>query len=75
MTICEHTSCYARGPCERGLPRGRLHKGSDLQADDEMEKRVTRKLHMHIMSRFCLLTVLNHMDRANLVKPCSMQRP
>ncbi|CAK0757688.1 hypothetical protein CVIRNUC_002561 [Coccomyxa viridis] len=36
------------------------------QADDEMEKRVTRKLHMHIMSRFCLLTILNHMDRANL---------
>ena len=35
--------------------------------DEEMEKRVTRKLHWHIMSRFVLLTVLNHMDRANLV--------
>lgn len=32
-----------------------------------MEKRVTRKLHWHIMSRFVMLTVLNHMDRANLV--------
>ena len=32
-----------------------------------MEKRVNRKLHWHIMSRFVLLTVLNHMDRANLV--------
>lgn len=32
-----------------------------------MEKTVTRKLHWHIMSRFCLLTILNHMDRANLV--------
>ena len=40
-----------------------------------MEKRVTRKLHMHIMSRFCLLTILNHMDRANLVKPRLMQSP
>ncbi|BDA43829.1 Putative tartrate transporter [Coccomyxa sp. Obi] len=27
---------------------------------------VTRKLHWHIMLRFCLLTILNHMDRANL---------
>ena len=33
-----------------------------------MEKTVTRKLHWHIMSRFCLLTILNHMDRANLVR-------
>lgn len=31
-----------------------------------MEARVTRKLHWHIMSRFCLLTVLNGLDRANL---------
>ncbi len=38
-----------------------------LQDDEEMEKRVTRKLHWHIMSRFVMLTVLNHMDRANLV--------
>ncbi|CAL5227240.1 g10165 [Coccomyxa viridis] len=36
------------------------------QDDEEMEKRVTRKLHWHIMSRFVMLTVLNHMDRANL---------
>lgn len=27
---------------------------------------VTAKLHWHIMAPFCLLTVLNHMDRANL---------
>ena len=38
-----------------------------FQDDEEMEKRVTRKLHWHIMSRFVMLTVLNHMDRANLV--------
>ena len=67
--------CLNEGPCEGGSPRASLHKVSDLQDDDEMEKRVTRKLHMHIMSRFCLLTILNHMDRANLVKPCSMQWP
>lgn len=28
---------------------------------------ITRKINWHIMTRFCLLTVLNHMDRANLV--------
>lgn len=27
---------------------------------------VASKLHLHIMGPFCLLTVLNHMDRANL---------
>ena len=51
-----------------------MHKVKNLQGDDEMEGRVTRKLHMHIMSRFCLLTILNHMDRANLVMPRSIER-
>ena len=73
MTVYKHTPSLAKGPCERGLPKERLLKVSDLQGDDEMEKRVTRKLHMHIMSRFCLLTILNHMDRANLVKPRSVK--
>lgn len=38
-----------------------------LQEDYGVEGSTTRKLHWHIMSRFCLLTVLNHVDRANLV--------
>lgn len=28
---------------------------------------VIRKLNLHIMTKFCALTLLNHMDRANLV--------
>ena len=48
-------------------PCGKLTILYTLQDDEEMEKRVTRKLHWHIMSRFVMLTVLNHMDRANLV--------
>lgn len=29
---------------------------------------LVRKLNLHIMLRFCLLTILNNMDRANLVR-------
>lgn len=41
------------------------------RADSAREARVhpesvMNKLHLHIMGPFCLLTVLNHMDRANL---------
>ncbi|KAK9915973.1 hypothetical protein WJX75_006795 [Coccomyxa subellipsoidea] len=36
------------------------------QEESMVTNAVTRKLHLHIMLRFCLLTVLNHMDRANL---------
>ena len=32
---------------------------------------VMRKLHWAIMAKFCLLTLLNHMDRANLVRKYS----
>jgi hypothetical protein len=38
------------------------------QEDKLMERTVTRKLHWHIMSRFCVLTVLNNLDRANMVR-------
>ena len=38
-----------------------------LQEDKVVTNETTRKLHWHIMLRFCLLTILNHMDRANLV--------
>jgi MFS family permease len=37
-----------------------------LEDDDAQRATATRKLNRHIMSRFCLLTVLNHLDRANL---------
>ena len=50
-------------------PVGRPHRRCwSVQEDELMEKTVTKKLHWHIMTRFCLLTFLNHMDRANLVR-------
>lgn len=46
-----------------------------VQEDEVMERTVTKKLHWHIMTRFCLLTFLNHMDRANLVRNLSLPTP
>lgn len=40
---------------------------SDVQEDVVDRASVIRKLNKHIMLRFCLLTILNNMDRANLV--------
>ena len=42
-----------------------------LQQEGISNETVSRKVHWHIMPRFCLLTVLNHMDRANLASPFS----
>ena len=41
---------------------------SDVQEDVVEKTVVSKKLYWHIMSRLCLLTVLNNLDRANLVR-------
>ncbi len=53
--ICDRTGYQAMRDGAGGVQEARV------QAEA-----VTAKLHWHIMAPFCLLTVLNHMDRANL---------
>ena len=45
-----------------------LSRRECVQDDIVHQAAITRRLNWHIMSRFCLLTVMNHMDRANLVR-------
>jgi len=56
------------GDLRTALSGGRTHSLRSICSTEARvnAEEVASKLHLHIMGPFCLLTVLNHMDRANL---------
>ncbi len=59
--------CSTPPRAHQAVPTADTAKASDSESwDDVKEREVIRKLNRHILFKFCVLTVLNYLDRTNL---------